>query len=136
MVTSTLALVVALGGTAYAADTVGSSDIINESLLSEDIKNGEVTTADAAADSLGRSPRLWAQIRANGSRIRGTAVAATRPATGRYTVTFDRTVATSPSPMSADFTAPSMMSELPMVSAAYAVPLSATTSASVLVTMA
>ncbi len=46
-VCSFLALTVALGtGTAYAADTVGSSDIINESILSVDIKNGEVRAAD------------------------------------------------------------------------------------------
>ena len=43
----TLALfLVVAGGTAYAADTVGSSDVINESLLSEDIKNNEVGSLD------------------------------------------------------------------------------------------
>jgi hypothetical protein len=31
---------------AYAANTIGSSDIIDESILSQDIKNGEVKTAD------------------------------------------------------------------------------------------
>ncbi|MFY3740849.1 MAG: hypothetical protein HMLIMOIP_001294 [Candidatus Nitrosomirales archaeon] len=31
---------------AYAADTVGSSDIIDESILSQDIKNGEVKNSD------------------------------------------------------------------------------------------
>jgi hypothetical protein len=41
-----VALFAALGGTAYAADTIGSSDIINESILSQDIKNGEVMTSD------------------------------------------------------------------------------------------
>ena len=40
-----LFLVIA-GGTAYAANTIGSSDIIDESILSRDIKNGEVQTAD------------------------------------------------------------------------------------------
>jgi hypothetical protein len=44
-----IALFVALGGTgAYAADTIGSSDVINESLLSEDVKNGEVKQQDLA----------------------------------------------------------------------------------------
>ena len=33
-------------GGAYAADTIGSSDVINESLLSEDFKNGEVKNSD------------------------------------------------------------------------------------------
>ena len=46
-VCSFLALTIALGtGTAYAVDTVGSSDIINESILSQDLKNGEVKTDD------------------------------------------------------------------------------------------
>ena len=40
-----LFLVIA-GGTAYAANTIGSSDVIDESLLSRDIKNGQVKTAD------------------------------------------------------------------------------------------
>jgi hypothetical protein len=35
-------------GGAYAADTVGSSDVINETLLSEDFKNGEVKQQDLA----------------------------------------------------------------------------------------
>jgi hypothetical protein len=43
-----LALFVALGGTAYAVDTVGSSDVIDESLLSQDFKNGEVKQQDLA----------------------------------------------------------------------------------------
>jgi hypothetical protein len=41
------------GGTAYAADTIGSSDVINESLLSEDVKNGEVKWTDLANNSVG-----------------------------------------------------------------------------------
>ena len=40
-----LFLVIA-GGTAYAANTVGSSDIINESIQSQDIKNGQVKGSD------------------------------------------------------------------------------------------
>ena len=46
-----LFLVIA-GGTAYAADTIGSSDIINESILSEDIKLNNVKTPDLAAGSV------------------------------------------------------------------------------------
>jgi hypothetical protein len=42
-----IALFVALGGTgAYAANTIGSADVIDESLLSQDIRNGEVKVAD------------------------------------------------------------------------------------------
>jgi hypothetical protein len=40
-----LFLVIA-GGTAYAANTVGSADIINESIQSQDIKNGQVRSPD------------------------------------------------------------------------------------------
>jgi hypothetical protein len=47
-VTATIALFVALGGTAYAVDTVGSADIIDESILSQDVKDGEVRTSDLA----------------------------------------------------------------------------------------
>ena len=49
-----LALFVALGGTAYAANTVGSDDIIDESIQSVDIKNQTITTKDiAGADITG-----------------------------------------------------------------------------------
>jgi hypothetical protein len=41
------------GGTAYAADTIGSSDVIDDSLLSQDIKNGNVGNVDLAANSVG-----------------------------------------------------------------------------------
>ncbi len=37
---------VVAGGTAYAANTIGSSDVIDESLQSQDIKNGEVHSLD------------------------------------------------------------------------------------------
>lgn len=48
-----LALFVALGGTsAYAANTIGSSDVIDESLLSQDVKNGEVKNADLGPDAV------------------------------------------------------------------------------------
>jgi hypothetical protein len=52
-VASSIALFVALGtGGAYAANTIGSSDIIDESILSQDIKNGEVKNADIGADAM------------------------------------------------------------------------------------
>ncbi|MFL5893471.1 MAG: hypothetical protein ACJ75I_12140 [Solirubrobacterales bacterium] len=41
-----IAVFIALSGTAYAADTIGSSDVIDESLLSQDLKNGEVRSSD------------------------------------------------------------------------------------------
>src|SRR3954447_15350199 len=52
-VASTLALFIAVStGGAYAADTIGSSDVIDESLLSQDIKNGEVKNADIGGNQV------------------------------------------------------------------------------------
>ena len=51
-----LFLVIA-GGTAYAADTIGSSDIIDESILSQDIKNGDVK-----ASEIGTAAVLTAEV--------------------------------------------------------------------------
>lgn len=56
-VASTLALVVALGGTSYAAvavakNSVGSPQIINSSIKSRDVKNGALKAADFRAGEL------------------------------------------------------------------------------------
>jgi len=47
-VTSMLALIVALGGTSYAAVTVTGKDVRNESLTGRDIKNGSIKGRDIA----------------------------------------------------------------------------------------
>ena len=48
-VMSTLAVVLVIGGgTAYAANTIGSADIIDNSILSADLKSSEVKTGDIA----------------------------------------------------------------------------------------
>lgn len=56
-VASTLALIVALGGTSYAAiaipkDSVGSKQIINSSVKSADVKNGSLKGADFKSGEL------------------------------------------------------------------------------------
>jgi hypothetical protein len=52
-VCSLIALIVALGtGGAYAANTIGSDDIIDESIQSVDIKNGQVKAADLGANAV------------------------------------------------------------------------------------
>lgn len=51
-VTATLALFLAMGGTAYAAATIGSAEILDNSIQSADIKNGAVTSVDAKNGSL------------------------------------------------------------------------------------
>jgi len=45
-------LMVLTGGVAYAANTVGSSDIIDESILSQDVKNSEVGSVDLKNNSV------------------------------------------------------------------------------------
>jgi hypothetical protein len=53
-VLAVLALFIAVGtGGAYAANTIGSSDIIDESIQSADIKNGQVTFVDVQPNSIG-----------------------------------------------------------------------------------
>jgi hypothetical protein len=53
MVVALISLFVALSGVAYAANTVGSSDVIDNSLLSQDLKNDAgVRGADVVNDSL------------------------------------------------------------------------------------
>jgi hypothetical protein len=55
-IAATLALVLALGGTAYAAglpkNSVGSKQVKNNSLSTKDLKNGSATGADVKGDSL------------------------------------------------------------------------------------
>jgi hypothetical protein len=55
-VTATLALVLALGaGGAYAVDRIGTDDVRNDSLLSEDLRDGKaVQGRDVGPDELGR----------------------------------------------------------------------------------
>ncbi|WP_137292424.1 hypothetical protein [Nocardioides dongxiaopingii] len=50
---STLALLVALGGTSYAAVKVGTADLKKDAVTSAKIKNGAVTGADVKEDTLG-----------------------------------------------------------------------------------
>jgi hypothetical protein len=49
-----LALALALStGTAYAANTIGSSDIIDDSILSADVHNGTLVAGDLAKNTIG-----------------------------------------------------------------------------------
>lgn len=82
-VASTLALVIALSGTAYAVNTVRSTDIVN----------GTIRTVDVAPSGLGRSPRLFGQVGAGAQLLGHSGVTSvTNPAPGEYTVTFNRSV--------------------------------------------
>ena len=54
---STLAVVLVIGGgAAYAAATIGSAEIIDGSILSQDVKNGGVANDDLAANAV-RGPK-------------------------------------------------------------------------------
>ena len=105
IVASTLALVLALGGTAYAVNTIRSADIVNGTIRSEDlgtnsvqsvdIKNSTVGTADHALGSLGRAPRVMARVNGiDGSLAinRGGVGAVTHNSTGRFTIQAGRSV--------------------------------------------
>ncbi|MGE5636115.1 MAG: hypothetical protein ACM3UV_04130 [Nocardioidaceae bacterium] len=50
-----LALFVAMGGAAYAAATIGSADIIDDSIRSRDVRNEDLRGRDIADSSLGTS---------------------------------------------------------------------------------
>src|SRR6185369_14870729 len=52
LIVSCIALLIALGPAVRAANTVGSRDIIDESILSQDIKNGEVRNSDLATNAV------------------------------------------------------------------------------------
>src|SRR5215211_4721809 len=53
MLVALLALFVALGGVGYAAATIGSGDIINNSIKSKDIKNRTIRGKDVRRNGLG-----------------------------------------------------------------------------------
>jgi hypothetical protein len=64
-VMSTLAALFALsGGVAYAANTIASSDVIDESLQSRDIKNGEVKIADIGQGAVATDELANGQVKA------------------------------------------------------------------------
>jgi hypothetical protein len=56
MVVAVAALVVALGGSAYAAIRITSGNVVNNSLVGADIKNKALAGRDIKNDSLGRIP--------------------------------------------------------------------------------
>ena len=110
-------LLVLAGGTAYAANTIGSSDIINGQVKSADIGNNQVRSADVRDDtianggltgkdiiegSLGTVPaadtldgmdskdfaRLGGVINGDGSISQGSGFTVSHPSDGEYQVSF------------------------------------------------
>ncbi len=109
-----VAIFIAIGGTAYAADTIGSEDVIDNSLRSVDLRNNDVRGSDVRLDSLTgddvdesslaevpsaerASNVLAAKVLSDGTFAGGIgAVASTHVGavnSGNYTVTFNRPVA-------------------------------------------
>jgi len=68
---------------AYAANTIGSSDIIDESILSQDIKNGEVKSADLGTSAVTNSKIASSAV--TNSKIGSSAVTSSKIATGGVT---------------------------------------------------
>lgn len=68
-VMATLAMLVALGGTGYAAATIGSKQIINNSVKSIDVKNNTLGLADFAASTRSSLRPRWALVDADGTVI-------------------------------------------------------------------
>jgi hypothetical protein len=119
-VVSTLCLFVLLGGSAYAANKVGSKQIADNSVQGKDIKNGSITGKDVKRRSLtaglfkaGQLPRgatgatgatgpqgpagaptttLFASVNNAGQLNFGSHVVSTSGAGGSYTVKFDRSL--------------------------------------------
>jgi hypothetical protein len=59
---SMVALFVALGGVSYAAATIGSAEIKNNSVRSKDVKNGDLRGKDLKADTIGGSRVLESSL--------------------------------------------------------------------------
>jgi hypothetical protein len=53
MLVALIALAIAVGGTAWAAATIRSADVVNESLTGADVKNASLTGADVKNATLG-----------------------------------------------------------------------------------
>jgi hypothetical protein len=108
MAVASAALFVSLGGVGYAAATIGSGQIKNNSIRSKDIRNGTLRTRDVKADSLGgvaiKESALgtvpsagisvggarFAVVSGNGMLARGRNVTSVaRTSAGRYQVIFN-----------------------------------------------
>ncbi len=59
---SMVALFVALGGVSYAAATIGSAQIKNNSVRSKDVKNGDLRGKDLKANTIGGSRVLESSL--------------------------------------------------------------------------
>jgi len=91
-VVATLALFIALGGTSYAAATIGSGAIVDNSIRSRDIHNGTIAPKDLNASA--RVQKLYGNVRGDtGTLVRGRGIkSVSRTSAGTYFIHFRRKV--------------------------------------------
>lgn len=68
-VVSVIALFVALGGSAYAAATIDSGDIVDNSVRSRDVKDHDLRTKDFRPGQLPHGVRAYATVDHNGPKL-------------------------------------------------------------------
>jgi hypothetical protein len=79
LATSSLALVVAVGGVGYAAATIGTADLKKNAVTSQKIKNNNVTGKDVKESSLAKVPSATnADTAANAAKVGGIGITKVR----------------------------------------------------------
>lgn len=92
LVVALLALFVALGGVGYAAATIGSAEVKNNSIRGKDIRNRTITSRDVKKN-LFQAKAKWANVSSNGTiAYQSGGLSVDHPATGLYFVHFGTSV--------------------------------------------
>jgi hypothetical protein len=92
-VMATLALFFALGGSAYAVATIGSGDIINNSIRGKDVRNGTLTGKDHKSGVL--TPKLYGNFNGDDAGlVRGRGILSSQKGGGNgfYIIRFNRDI--------------------------------------------
>jgi hypothetical protein len=108
LVIACIALFMAMGGVGYAAATIGSRQIKNNSVRGKDIRNGTIASRDVKRNGIGgraisetklgpvnsaQGLTQFAVVGANGVPVRGRGISSgSRTGTGAYQVIFNRNV--------------------------------------------
>jgi hypothetical protein len=92
LVISLIALFVALGGVGYAAATIGSGQIKNNSVRGKDIRNRTIASKDVKKN-LFEGKAKWANVASNGTiTYQSGGVTINHPSTGLYFLHFNTAV--------------------------------------------
>jgi len=89
VVASSLALLLALGGTAYAAATVTGAQIVDNSVAGRDVRNGSLTAIDTAPGVLPR----FARVEGGSIAAKRGGISVSTSALGVYDFSFTRSIA-------------------------------------------